>query len=129
MAGFGNVLLGSIKKRITSGTNAKDETSKQLKGTVRDRYIPYARQKQNRGLNPYRDWVYSGHLMRSMKVVSASENRFTIGFIDDRSDKIAHVNNRQDKMFGASPTDMEALHKAIYDGLRGGNVIRFQRVA
>jgi hypothetical protein len=128
MLAIGNNLLSSIKKRIRSGTNANDQEARALKPTMKGREIPYADQKAHKGLNPYRDWVYSGRLMRAMQVTRASENRFTIGFTDDRTDKIVHINNRGTKMFGVSPKDRVALVDGIRQVFQTGNVIQFKRV-
>jgi hypothetical protein len=117
MTGIGNVLLKTIKTRIKSGTDVNDQPAKPLKG-AKMRYVAYSRQKENKGLAGIRDWTYSGHLLRAMKVVSANENRFVIGFIDDRSDKIAHLNNRGTRMFGISPNDTKALKTAVMEAFR-----------
>lgn len=129
MVGIGNVLLNSIKNRIRQGINSQDQDAKPLKAATKGRYVPYARYKQNRGLAPIRDWTYTGRTMRSMKVLTASENRFQIGFTDAKADKIAHINNLYDKMFGTSPTDMKALTDAVYNLWRTGGNIQFVKVA
>jgi hypothetical protein len=128
MQGVGNALLKSIKDRIKSGIDAKDDNAKPLKGAKRN-YTPYSRQKLQKGLAPIRDWTYSGHTLRAMKVTRVNENGFKIGFIDDRSDKIAHANNQQVKMFAVSPNDADALKNALYNVFRTGNVIQFRKVA
>lgn len=125
MANIGNTLLKSIKERIKKGIDANDAPAKPLKGAKRN-YIPYDRQKTQKGLQPIRDWTYSGHLLRAMKVVSANENRFVIGFIDDRSDKIAHLNNHGTRMFGISPNDQEHLKTAVSDAFR--SLIKVQQI-
>jgi hypothetical protein len=125
MANIGNTLLKSIKERIKRGIDANDAPAKPLKGAKRN-YIPYDRQKTQKGLQPIRDWTYSGHLLRAMKVVSANENRFVIGFIDDRSDKIAHLNNHGTRMFGISPNDQTNLKTAVSDAFR--SLIKIQQI-
>jgi len=52
------------------------------------------------GLQPFRDWFWTGRTMRSLKVKSASENRVEIGFVDPNADRIAHVNNLRENAFG-----------------------------
>ena len=45
------------------------------------------------GLQPFREYFWTGRAMRSLKAESASEDRVTIGFVDPNADRIAHVNN------------------------------------
>jgi hypothetical protein len=128
MLTIGNALATSVIKRIKTGKNANDEPSKPLKG-AKKHYVPYARYKQNRGLQPIRDWVYSGRTLRSLKVLSVSENGGKVGFTDQRANSIATYINKIDRAFGISPTDRLALNNALGDVLRGGNVIQFKRAA
>lgn len=53
----------------------------------------YPDYKAARGLQPFRDWFWTGRTMRSLKVKPASENRVAIGFVDANVDRIAHRNN------------------------------------
>jgi hypothetical protein len=128
MMGVGNALMKSVKTRIQSGINTQGDAAKPLKGAKRG-YVPYARQKQQRGLAAIRDWTWSGRTLRSMKLLTVNQNGFKIGFTDSRSDRIAHANNQQVKMFGVSPNDAEALKNALWAVFRTGNVIQFRRVA
>ena len=92
METIGGVLADSIGKRIAAGLNANDEQAKPLK-PGRNGRRGYPDYKAARGLQPFRDWFWTGRTMRSLKVKSASENRVVIGFVDPNADRIAHVNN------------------------------------
>jgi len=89
----------------------------------------YADYKRARGLQPIRDWFWTGRTMRSLKVKSASENRAVIGFVDPNADRIAHVNNLREKQFGVSPTDRQALNAAVLAAIRQVPVVRIVRAA
>jgi hypothetical protein len=128
MMKIGNTLNDSIKKRIQSGVNANDERAKPLK-PGRGNYKAYATYKIQRGLQGIRDWTWSGRTLRSMKVLSVSENGGKIGFTDSHSDKVAHVNNRIEKAFGISPNDRKALNQAVSDMFKTSKLIQFKRVA
>ena len=43
----------------------------------------YPDYKAARGLQPLRDWTWSGHTLRCLKVLTANENRAAIGFLDE----------------------------------------------
>jgi hypothetical protein len=128
MLTLGNALSSSIIKRIKSGTNANDEPSKPLKG-AKGNYVPYTRFKQNRGLQPLRDWVYSGRTLRSLKVLSVNENSGKIGFTDQRANTIAGYLNKIDKAFGIAPSDRKTLTNAFNDMIHQRSNIQFQQAA
>lgn len=107
----------SIAQRIHAGLNANDLPAKPLK-PGRNGRRGYPDYKIARGLQPFRDWFWSGRTMRSLKVKSVNENRATIGFIDPNADLIAHVNNLRERAFGISPKDRQALNAAVAAALR-----------
>jgi hypothetical protein len=128
MLTIGNALADSVRKRIASGVNANDQPSKPLKG-AHGNFVPYARKKQMKGLNPVRDWVYSGQTMRSLKVLTVNENQGKVGFTTDRANRIASALNKIDRAFGISPTDRVAMNNALGTILRAGNVVKFKQAA
>jgi hypothetical protein len=89
----------------------------------------YPDYKAARGLQPFRDWFWTGRTMRSLKVKSASENRAVIGFVDPNADRIAHVNNIRQKQFGVSPEDRGALKAIVLATLKRARIIRVARAA
>ncbi|HXP88836.1 MAG TPA: hypothetical protein VN841_29210 [Bryobacteraceae bacterium] len=128
MQRIGQAVLDSIAARIARGENADDEAARPLKPGRRG-HRGYPDYKSARGLQPIRDWKWSGRTMRSMKVLTASENRVVIGFVDARADAIAHINNLREQQFGVSPKDRNALNAAVLAELRRQPVVKFQRAA
>ena len=129
MLTIGNALMTSIKTRIQSGLNISDSPAKPLKGVTHGAYIPYARQKERHGIAGLRNWTWTGRTLRSMKVLSVSENAGKIGFTDSKSDQVAHINNLREKAFGVSPNDRLVLQKAVFDIFKTGKIIQFRKVA
>ena len=82
MQGFGQVLADSIRTRIQSGQNIYDQAAAPLKPGLAGRR-GYPDYKAARGLRPVRDWTWSGHTLRCLKVLTANENRAAIGFLDE----------------------------------------------
>jgi hypothetical protein len=128
MQTIGDVVLDSISSRIRKGLNVNDAETKPLK-PGRNGHRGYPDYKVARGLQPFRDWVWTGRTMRSLKVKSASENRVVIGFVDPNADRIAHVNNLREKQFGISPKDRVAMNRAVLAVLRQARAVRVQRAA
>jgi hypothetical protein len=81
MQGFAQVLADSIRARIQSGQNIYDQAAAPLKSGLPGRR-GYPDYKAARGLQPIRDWTWSGHTLRCLKVLTANENRAAIGFLD-----------------------------------------------
>ena len=128
METIGNALVDKISARIGKGLNVNDAAAKPLK-PGRNGRRGYPDYKSARGLQPIRDWVWTGRTMRSLKVKSASENRAVIGFVDPRADRVAHANNLREKQFGISPTDRAAFNAAVLAVLRRVRVIRVKKAA
>jgi hypothetical protein len=128
MLTIGNVVRDSIAERIGKGLNAEDAPAKPLK-PGRNGRRGYPDYKAARGLQPFRDWFWTGRTMRSLKVKAVSENRVTIGFVDPNADRIAHVNNLREKQFGVSPKDRMALRAIVGALLNRARVIQFRRAA
>jgi hypothetical protein len=80
----------------------------------------YPEYKAARGLQPIRDWTWSGHTLRCLKVLTANENRAAIGFLDEAlpgrrmtASQIAAFNNRREAQWGVSPRDRQAVLAAF----------------
>ena len=76
----------------------------------------YPDYKAARGLQPIRDWTWSGHTLRCLKVLTANENLAAIGFLDEAlpgrrqtASQIAAYNNRRERQWGVSPRDRQAV--------------------
>jgi hypothetical protein len=82
MQGFAQVLADSIRARIQSGRNIYDQAAAPLKPGLSGRR-GYPEYKAARGLQSIRDWTWSGHTLRCLKVLTANENRAAIGFLDE----------------------------------------------
>jgi hypothetical protein len=128
MLDIGNVVVESIKDRLHKGLNINDLPAKPLK-PGRNGKRGYPDYKAARGLQPFRDWFWTGRTLRSLKVKSASENRCIIGFIDPHADRVAHVNNLRERAFGVSPKDRQAMVAVIKAVLRKSRVIQVRRAA
>ncbi len=128
MLTIGNVVVDSIKDRLHKGLNINDQPAKPLK-PGRDGHKGYPDYKAARGLQPFRDWLWTGRTLRSLKVKQVSENRAVIGFIDPNADLIAHVNNIRERAFGISPKDRQALAAIIRAVLSQSRVIQVRKAA
>jgi hypothetical protein len=128
METIGSVLTDSISARIRKAINVNDAAAKPLK-PGRDGHRGYPDYKAARGLQPFRDWFWTGRRMRSLKVKSASENRVVIGFVDPNADRIAHVNNLRERQFGIYPKDRAGVNAAVLAVLRTVRVVRVAKAA
>src|SRR5581483_11181616 len=119
MQGFAQVLADAIRARIHSGQNIYDQAAAPLKPGKPGRR-GYPDYKSARGLQPIRDWTWSGHTLRCLKVLTANENRAVIGFLDEAlsrrqqtASQIAFYNNQRERQWGVSPRDRQALLAAM----------------
>jgi hypothetical protein len=119
MQGFAQVLADSVQVRIQSGRNIYDQAAAPLKPGLSGRG-GYPEYKAARGLQPIRDWTWSGHTLRCLKVLTANENRAAIGFLDETlpgrgitATQIASFNNRREAQWGVSPRDRQAVLAAF----------------
>jgi hypothetical protein len=115
MQGFAQVLADAIRARIQSGQNIYDQPAAPLKAGKAGRR-GHPDYKSARGLKPIRDWTWSGHTLRCLKVLTANENRAAIGFLDEAmpgrlqtASQIAFYNNQRERQWGESPRDRAAL--------------------
>ena len=119
MQGFAQVLADSIRVRIQSGQNIYDQPAAPLK-PGRNGQRGYPDYKSARGLQPIRDWTWSGHTLRCLKVLTANENRAAIGFLDEAlpgraqtASQIAFYNNQRERQWGVSDRDRRAVIAAM----------------
>ncbi len=124
MQSFAQVLADSIRTRIRSGQNIYDQAAAPLKPGKSGRR-GYPDYKTARGLLPIRDWTWSGHTLRCLKVLTVNENRAAIGFLDERfpgrtqtASQIAFFNNLRERQWGVSPRDREGVLTAMTGGRR-----------
>jgi hypothetical protein len=132
MAEIAEVVRQSIRDRIHRGETVEDKAAKPLKPgrTVNGHHLRgYPDYKTARGLQPIRDWTWTGRTMRALKVLSANENKAVIGFSDPVADYRAHINNRREKAFGVSPKDRAVLNAAVLRTLQQVRVVRFKKAA
>jgi len=122
MQGFAQVLADSIRARIQNGQNIYDLPATPLKPGLPGRR-GYSDYKSARGLQPIRDWTWSGHTLRCLKVLIANENHAVIGFLDEAlpgrsqtASQIAFYNNQRERQWGVSPRDRQAVLAAILAG-------------
>src|ERR1039457_4186895 len=120
MQGFAQVLADSIRARIQGGQNTYAQAAAPLKPGQSGRR-GYPDYKTARGLQPIRDWTWSGHTLRCLKVLTVNENRAAIGFLDERlpgrsqsASQISCYNNQRERQWGVSPGDRQALLAAMF---------------
>jgi hypothetical protein len=115
MQGFAQLLADVIKARIVSGQNIYDQAAAPLKLPLSGRR-GYPDYKTARGLQPIRDWTWTGHTMRCLKVLTVNPNRAVIGFLDEAfpgrnqtASQIAFWNNQRERQWGVSPADRDRV--------------------
>jgi hypothetical protein len=119
MLGFGQLLADTIRARIQSGQNIYDQAVAPLKPGLPG-HRGYPDYKAARGLQPIRDWTWSGHTMRCLKVLTVNESRAAIGFLDEAfpgrtqtASEIAFWKNQREHMWGVSPRDRDVVVEAM----------------
>lgn len=91
-----------IEQRILRGETVYDAAAPPLKPG-------YARAKSRKAPPALRNWRWTGRTLRSMKVLSAQENKAVIGFTDSVANFRAYLNNRRSRQFGVSPRNQKTL--------------------
>lgn len=122
MATLGGILADDIGSRIGRGLNVNDLPAKPLNAA-------YAKGKVRKGRAGIRDWFMSGNTLRSLRCLTANENRAVIGFNNPIADRIAHWNNLRERAFGVSPSNHAILGAAIQAMLRRVRVVTVRRKA
>jgi hypothetical protein len=72
------------------------------------------------GKRPIRDWFLSGLTRGSIKVLQAEPNRVVIGSGNPVGDLRIRVNQKRERQFGVSPTDLTAIKDAVMKVLSMG---------
>jgi len=119
MQGFGQLLADTIRARIQAGQNIYDQAAAPLKPGKPGRR-GYPDYKSARGLQPIRDWTWSGFTLRCLKVLTANENQAVIGFLNETmpgrsltANQIAWLQNRREAQWGVSPRDRATVMNAM----------------
>lgn len=135
MVEIGNAATDDVWRRIRQGINCQDAPAKPLK-PGKDGKPGYPERKQKGGVAPVRNWMSTMRwprgrmkLMRALRVKAANQNRVEIGFIDPNVDKIAHINNKIDRMFGLSPKNKEFVKSAVIDMFKRTGMLKTRNVA
>jgi len=119
MLRFGNLLNNSIRDRFNAALDIYDNAAKPLS----EGYAKYKQKGSFSGKRqfapgePIRNLRLTGQLQRSMKVLSASQNRTRLGFSDPVSDNRMTLNQRRSNMYGVSPKDEQVLMKTVREYL------------
>ena len=117
MARLGNALNNSIKARMDRAQDIYDQPAPALTPG----YAKYKAKGKYHG-NPVRDLQLTGQTRRSMRLLSAQQNRAYIGFSDPVGKNRMQINNRRSRQYGASPADMAEVMKQLkYEVLISGN--------
>jgi hypothetical protein len=113
MISIGEELISSIKDRTALALDVYDQPAAPLgsKGKTGG----YAGYKSRVAPPAIRNLRLSGRTMRSLKVLSASENRAVIGFTDPITARRIAINSRKSRQFGVSPRDKLNLIRAVKD--------------
>lgn len=103
-------MISLISRRISNATNVLDQSAKPLSKK-------YARRKERKGLQPIRDWRFTGIMMRSLGLQELRDGSVTVGFNwkDQGSPqfKKAAYGQYQHPMFGLSPRNQTDLQPKI----------------
>lgn len=125
---------GVLWPRISKAVNCQDQPAKPLK-PGREGRPGYPEQKKRVGVAPVRNWISPRFwprgrmkLKRALQVKEVNDNRAVIGFTDPAVDRIAHILNKQDKMFGVSPKDNDQLVTMVMDAIRKFRCFYAERV-
>lgn len=108
------LLSRSIKPRIISATTVDDTPAPPLKEA-------YRKWKENKFPPAIRNWIKTGRTMRSLNVLTISQNKAVIGFVDRLTNFRAFINNRRSRQFGVSPKDQKVLLDSV---IEAGTVVK-----
>lgn len=103
MTQVGNgLIVRGIVPRIQAGRTVDDSQAPPLRPA-------YAKAKARLHPPAVRNWTFTGRTLRSLKVLTAAENRAEIRFTDAETNKRAFINNRRSRQFGVSNADRTIL--------------------
>ena len=97
-------MLATVKQRIESGLDVSDNPAPALNKN-------YAKAKLSRGLQPVRNWTWTGGLLSNLRVAESIQPG--IEFADSRYQDIAGRLNSKSEQFGLSPKDRAAMESKI----------------
>jgi hypothetical protein len=135
VAGGAQVGLDSVKARIQNGMNVYDLPARPLK-PGRNGRGGYPEMKLRHGNRAIRDWTYTGHTLRCLKVTQANQIRAVIEFLNESLPKrkqtaaqIAYYNNQRERQFGVSPRDNQAVNNYFQELIRNLQPLQTTRAA
>lgn len=131
MAGVGQVLVNSIRKRISMAVDATDSPAKPLAARyatqkTKGRLVTGGGTRKYYGA-PIRDWSLRTFTMRALAVLRANEMSVTVGFSTNQADLIVTIQQKRCVMFGVSPTDESAVQRHISDLLAISPMVKVAR--
>jgi hypothetical protein len=123
MLSIGNAVNADIGRRLDGGLDVEDRVAPPLKSRVnspnnsagvqialrvfQDR--GYKGRKLKKGLNPIRDWRFTGRTRRAMRVLTVGPGLAILGFSDPEAAKRAAINNRRWRQYGMSPANKKVF--------------------
>lgn len=108
------LLSRGIKPRITNALTVDDAPAPPLKEA-------YRKWKEKKYPPAIRNWIKTGRTMRSLNVLTVSQNKAVIGFVDRITNFRAFINNRRVRQFGVSPKDQVVL---LNEAISVGTVVK-----
>jgi hypothetical protein len=123
MLAIGTAVNADIGRRLDAGLDVEDRLAPPLKARVNSpnnsngvqiarrvyQDLGYKGRKLKKGLNPIRDWRFSGRTRRAMRVLTAGPGLSILGFSDPEAAKRAAINNRRWRQYGMSPMNKRVL--------------------
>lgn len=134
MARVGEAIVRTVKMRISQAVDVNDNPAPPLKpGKARRQsgslsnfgdkvYSGYLEAKRKRNIPAIRNWRFSGKLLNSMVVLSASPGKAVVGFAERAynlqkgyatTNLVATVNQNRWPQFGLSPRDQQAVNAVL----------------
>ncbi len=105
--------LKQPERNLTSSRNIRTVRGQQLYQLPGKLYRGYPYYKAKRGIEPVRNWKFTGRTLRALRALSTSQNSVKIGFSDPVADLRVTINNRRWRQFGLSPRDRAAAIRII----------------
>jgi len=106
MGEVGQAVAKSVIDRIYSGLTVSDAPAKALSSG-------YARRKQIKGRRNLRDMTFTGQTLASLQVLSATNNKCTIGAASPNEARKLALANWRGNQWGMSPRNMDEFVKTV----------------
>lgn len=106
MTDLGNAFIASRTQNILAGRDIYDAPAPPLAAG-------YAKWKKSAYGSGIRNWKWSGRLLRTMKILTVSPTKVTIGFPDPVIANRVTMLQRLGRMWGISPSDKAAVAAKI----------------